>query len=392
MKYTFFLLLLIVAPIKADEAKNLIQGNNQFAVDLYTQLRETKENLLYSPFSISTALGMTSLGARDETLKQMLATLHLPEGESTHASFAKLIKDLNGDDLKKRGFELSVANALWGQQGNIWEKNFLDLTQKHYGAGLNEVDFLRNSEDARKTINSWVADRTQNKIQELLKKGFIKSDTELVLTNAIYFKGNWATQFDPKFTKDGSFQIDAKQKIVVPFMVQRGEFNFLENDDLQLLEMPYKNKELSMLILLPKKVDGLESLEKSLSSDNLREWSSKMGKQKNLRVSLPKFKFESDFSLAQTLPRMGMKNAFIPGKADFSGLNGKKNLVISDVIHKAFIEVNEQGTEAAAATAVIIGRGASKSPSFQADHPFLFAIRHNSSGSLLFLGRVVEPK
>jgi serpin B len=367
------------------------KDNNAFAVDLYGKLRAADGNLFFSPESISTALAMTYAGARGPTAEQMAKTLHFTlDQEHLHPALGALMADLNGGG-KKRGYQLSVANALWGQKGHDFLPAFLTLLKDDYGAGMHEVDFLKDTEGARQTINGWVEKQTQDKIKDLIAKDVLPPDTQLVLTNAIYFKGDWNTQFKKDATRDGPFQVSAKDKVNVPLMNQTGDFPYFEGDGLQGLEMPYVGKDLSMVVLLPKKADGLPDLEKTLSADRLSDWLSKLHTDE-VMVALPKFKLTSQFSLKDTLSAMGMLDAFTD-RADFSGMDGQKDLFISAVVHKAFVDVNEEGTEAAAATAVIAQPTAARiSPVFRADHPFIFLIRDRRSGSILFVGRVVNPK
>ncbi len=440
------LVMLAVAPSAlaepaADYSAQAATASNTFAANLYAQLATEKGNLFFSPFSIDVALAMTYTGAKGDTAAQMAGVLHLPwqqpefdyEGGAGKPQLSAvhlgpdpavieeglpaILKDLNaekGADGKPRGFQLSVANALWGQKGEAFLPDFLKTLKDNYGAGLSEVDFAADTDGARKTINAWVEKETQDKIKDLLKPGVLTPITRLVLTNAIYFKGNWAEQFKKDATQDASFTIEESvgegfggsggfahkalsiitKTATVPMMNRTGQYGYFEEESLQGLKLPYAGNELSMVILLPKKVGGLADLEKSASFDNLNAWMKKFHTQKVI-VSIPKFKTTAEFELSKTLTAMGMKDAFDPVRADFSGMNGKKDLVISAVVHKAFVDVNEEGTEAAAATAVVMGRMAivaeRPTPVFRADHPFLFLIRHEKSGAILFMGRIVDP-
>ena len=391
---------------KSDGQDMVVQGNNKFALALYTKLQSEKGNLFFSPYSISTALAMTYAGARGRTATQMAEVLYFPVGKKASSgasaglnpqqlasAFGELIKSLNTRG-KSGAYELSVANALWGQKDYGFLTKFLDLTEKHYDGRLNEVDFVGAAEAARQTINAWVEKQTNDKIKNLIPKGLLNSMTRLVLTNAIYFKGNWARQFKEDRTKEAPFTLADGKKVDVSMMNQTTRFGYMETEILQGLELPYVNDELSMIVLLPKKNDGLGELEQSLTLDNLSQWQGKLSKREVV-VSIPKFKLTSQFSLAAVLRAMGMTDAF-SRSADFSGMNGKRDLSISAVIHKAYVDVNEEGTEAAAATGVTmrltsVGPGA-RPPVFRADHPFLFFIRDNQSGSILFIGRVTNPK
>ena len=383
----------------------VVAGNNEFAFDLYARLRSKEGNLFFSPYSISTALALAYCGARGQTESQMAAVLHLPTspGETAvlketlaqtrfHSAFGEIIKDLNSRG-EKGGYQLSVANALWGQKGYGFLEEYLELIETNYGGKLNEVDFVRSAETARKTINRWVEQKTNNKIKNLIPKGVLDSMTRLVLTNAIYFKGNWARQFIKDKTKDAPFTLADGEKVDAAMMNQTAEFNYLETGGFQGLELPYVDDDLSMIIMLPKEIDGLDEFEKTLTVENLSKWLRKLYKREVV-VSVPKFKMTSQFGLASVLKSMGMTDAF-SSNANFSGINGKRDLFISAVIHKAYVDVNEEGTEAAAATAVTIkltSIGPARIPIFRADHPFLFLIRDNHSGSILFIGRVMNPK
>jgi serpin B len=308
-----------------------------------------------------------------------------------HREFGAIVEDLNVRGTKG-GYELNVANALWGQQGYGFLAEFLELIEAKYGGKLNEVDFIAATEAARQTINAWVEKETRDKIKNLIQKGVLNSMTRLVLTNAIYFKGNWARQFEEDKTRESPFTLISGEEVNVPMMNQTAEFNYMETEDFQGLELPYVDDELSMIILLPRKVDGLSSLEKSLLLEKFSGWLGKLGKRKVI-VSVPKFRMTSRFGLAGVLRSMGMMDAFCE-RANFSGMNGKRDLFISAVVHKAYVDVNEEGTEAAAATGVVMRVTSVKPeriPVFRADRPFLFLIRDNKSGSILFIGRTMNP-
>jgi serpin B len=397
--------------VKANE-QLVVGGNNEFALKLYERLRSQEGNLFFSPYSISTALAMTYAGARGQTASQMADVLCFPveagkagklssdagvlprlDPQELASAFGSLVKDLNVRG-QKGVYKLDVANALWGQKGYGFRRQFLDFVEKYYGGRLNEVDFAGAAEKARQTINAWVEKQTNDKIKDLIAKGVLDSMTRLVLTNAIYFKGDWASKFDKDRTQNAPFTLSDGQKIDVPMMNQTKKFGYMATDTFQALELPYAKGELSMIILLPKEMGGLGALEKSLTLKDLSQWLGVLGKREVV-VSIPKFKLTSKFSLASVLKAMGMTDAF-SRSADFSGMDGKRDLFISAVIHKAYVDVNEEGTEAAAATAVTmkltsIGPGG-RPPVFRADHPFLFLIRDNQSGSILFLGRVMNPQ
>jgi serpin B len=375
------------------ESNPVVNGNNAFACDLYAHLAGEKGNLFFSPYSISTALAMTYAGARGETATEMAQTLHFAlNHHELHPAFARLLKEMDGQG-KDRPFEMHVANALWGQKGYAFRNEFVELLKANYGAGLREADFVKAAEDARRQINRWVEEQTKDKIKDLIPPGVLNAMTRLVLTNAIYYKAPWQHPFYEAVTKEDEFQVTPDQKVNVPMMSQAAGFKYLDGGDFQLLDMPYKGGNQSMLVLLPKKVDGLSQLEKSLTAQNLESWLAKSRLQQ-VQVAFPKFKFTREFELNKTLSAMGMPLAF-SDKADFSGMDGTKELYISNVIHKAFVDVHEKGTEAAAATAVVVAAKSAPPVAqqvFKADHPFVFVIRDNGTGSILFLGRVTNPR
>jgi len=405
------------APSEAKDLEAVVEGNNAFALALYAQLRGLEGNLFFSPYSISTALAMTHAGARGATAGQMAQVLRFPtehykaldsdnrgdlfrrieqrpmSAEQLAAAFGRLQRGLR-TEAKKKGYELSVANALWGQKGYGFLRDFLGLVESNYDGRLEQLDFVGATEAARRTINAWVEEKTNNKIKELIKPGVLGELTRLVLTNAIYFKGNWDRQFKKAATQPGPFTTADGKKIEVPMMNQTEEFKYAETETFQGLELPYVDNELSMVVLLPKRIDGLGEFEKTLTAENLSQWLGKLHKRKVI-VAIPKFTMTSQFSLASVLKSMGMTDAFTPDAADFSGMNGRRDLFISAVIHKAYVEVNEEGTEAAAATGVVVGVTSvmpTQPPVFRADRPFLFLIRDNRTAGILFIGRVTNPK
>jgi serpin B len=380
------------APNATPNLGPIVKGNTEFALELYNQLRKQQDgNLFLSPYSISTALAMTYAGARGQTAEQMQKTLHFPAGEGLHPLMGALIRQINDADNPRRGYKLTTANALWGQKGYPFLDAFVQLNKRDYGAGLKEVDFIRAAEAARGEINKWVEKETNDKIKDLMKPGTVTSDTRLVLTNAIYFKGDWASKFKKDLTKDAPFQ-KASGKVNVPMMHQKARYKYAEAPDLQALEMPYVGKELSMVVLLPKKADNLAAVEKGLTPEALGKWLGQL-REHEVEVFLPRIKVTAEFQLRPTLSAMGMPAAFEAG-ADLSGIDGGKgSLAISAVVHKAFVDVNEEGTEAAAATGITIEPTAVRIvPVFRADHPFVFLIRDNRSGSILFLGRLSDPQ
>jgi serpin B len=394
-------LLLILAPLAAaaekeatvkvtKEVQMLAKSNNEFAFDLYGQLAPDDGNLFFSPTSISTALAMTYAGAEGVTAKEMATTLNFTQpSDEIHSAFASLMATLSAPE---KDYELRVANRLWGQTGYGFLPKYLAITKKEYGAELAQLDFINQPDKSRQEINTWVEEQTNDKITDLLPQGSITDLTRLVLTNAIYFKGKWEHEFDKKDTKDSPFTTSAGQKVDAPLMFQKEKFKYGETEHAQLLELPYKGNDLSMLVVLPKKVDGLPAVEKNLTAANLEKWAALVRKQE-VKTYLPRFKLTEEFQLNSMLAELGMPSAFDDRKADFSGMNGRKDLFISAAVHKAFVDVNEEGTEAAAATGIVVGiRSAPLDPKvFRADHPFVFVIRDNRTSSILFIGRIVNP-
>jgi serpin B len=387
---------LTAQPVKlfaAGEVAPITAGNTAFALDLYGQLKTTEGNLFFSPYSISTCLAMTYAGAHGDTETQMSRTLHFDTNQTTfHTAFGVLQDQLNAIQQKK-DIQLNVANGLWAQKGHPFLAPFLKIATKSYDAKLNQVDFRTGAEPARKDINDWVSDRTQGKITGLIGPGVLNGMTRLVLVNAIYFKGKWIHQFKKSRTLDAPFSVSSDKTTRVKMMNVSAGFKYAEKGDLQLLELPYMGNDVSMVVLLPKEKDGLPELENSVSQEQLQDWLAQ-GHNQEVNVFLPRFKLTQQFALSHTLAGMGMPDAF-SARADFSGMDGGHDLYISAVIHKAFVEVNEEGTEAAAATAVTVRSMAMQrprpTPVFRADHPFLFLIRDTHSGSILFLGRVRNP-
>jgi serpin B len=366
------------------------EGNTQFALDLYGILKTTKGNLFYSPFSISVAMAMTLAGARGETETQMEQVLHLDLPRTqVHTALARLQATIASVE-QEGNVELSVANRLWPQQRYAFLEEFLDLVRECYGVTIEALDF-GDAERARETINAWVEENTEGKITDLIGPGVLDALTRLVLTNAIYFKGNWAKRFDQGDTTEEMFWTSRTEHTSAAMMTQVDRFGYSAREPgLQILELPYAGNQLSMIVLLPKQVDGISDLENALTEENLGRWTSHLS-QREVAVHLPRFTVRSQFGLEGVLQSLGMENAF--GDADFSGMDGTKALYISAVIHQAFVDVNEEGTEAAAATAVVMAVRSIPEPPpvFRADHPFIFVIRENRTGSILFLGRVSNP-
>ena len=379
-------------PMKTAEAET---RNTAFALDLYHTLGKSSEgNLFFSPYSVSTALSMTLVGAAGNTEKQIADILQAPQ-DITQYHNAQATFEKNVERVAEQGnITLETANSLWPQKGYELSKTFLHDLHKCYGTAVTPVDYRMNTEKARKTINRWVEKKTQDKIRELLTPGILNSLTRLTLVNAVYFKGSWEKQFDTSKTVNTDFFISKETKTVVPMMHQEKSFRYAASDSLQILELPYSEDDLSMLVLLPAAKDGLALLESSLTPERLDTWTNSL-KHRKVSLFLPKFTMTSTLRLDSNLKALGMTDAFDPDKADFSKMTvAKDKLFIGAVVHKAFVDVNEEGTEAAAATGVVIGiTSAMPEPVtvFRADHPFLVIIKEKSSGSILFMGRVVEP-
>ena len=382
-----------------DDLAALIAGNSAFAFNLYQALRSQPGNLLLSPVSISEALAMTYAGAQGETAQQMAAALHfsLPQ-DRLHPAFNALDQQLtplgsaaqNGSDP---GFKLSVVNALWGQQGFSFLPAFLDTLSQNYGAGMHLLDFQKATEPSRQAINTWVSDQTQQKILNLLPEGSVQPSTRLVLTNAVYFKAAWAFQFRPEDTHDLPFTLADGTPVNVPTMKEVESLGYAETDGVQVVDLPYAGSSLSMVILLPA-AGKLDALEAALSPAKLAALLNGLSSAQEVTLSLPKFKFTTAFDLNAAMTSLGMIDAFDSAKADFSGMDGQKDLLIQGILHKAFIAVDEQGTEAAAATAVVVGLTSMPvdNVTVTVDHPFLFLITDRSSGTILFVGRVTDPR
>jgi serpin B len=378
------------------ELAELALGNRAFAFSLYQILREEEGNLFYSPYSISLALAMTYAGARDGTEAQMAEALHftLPQ-DRLHPAFHTLAQILasRGEGAEGKdgeGFRLNVVNALWGQEGYTFLPAFLELLAENYGAGMRLVDFVTASEQARITINDWASDETEGRIQNLIPPGVPNSLTRLVLTNAIYFNAAWAEPFEPKLTRDGPFYLIDGSEVTVPMMRQTTSLGYGEGEGYQAVELPYDGGELSMVILLPE-AGGLAAFEDSLDAGQVDAILDGLAYQQ-VTLTMPKFEFDSDFSLSAALARLGMPVAF-SSDADFSGMTGSRELFIAEVLHKAFISLDEAGTEAAAATAVMMQLSAmpERPTEVTVDHPFIFLIRDLETGTILFVGRVVDP-
>jgi serpin B len=394
MRKFMLALLVMAAPLAAlasplgltESAQAVALGSNLLGVDLASQLAASPQaNVFLSPFSISTALAMTYAGARGETAAQMAKALHFGLGqEQLHAGFAGL---LSATSDAGKPYQLKAANALWGQKGFHFQEAYLGLVASHYQGGLQSVDFGDDA-DGRQRINAWVEDHTAHKIVELLHKRDVDGSTRLVLTNAIYFKSAWGFKVDPARTRVGPFHCASGEISQASMMHWQGRFGYAESAAYQALELPYAGNELCLLVVLPKPGASLSQGLAELLQD------ARGLPEEEVDVALPKLKFEARADLASLLSGLGMPLAFSKA-ADFSGITGDQSLCISKVIHQAKIEVNEEGSEAAAATAVVmVMKAVARRPrlaEFKADHPFLFAIIHKPSSALLFLGRVADP-
>jgi serpin B len=379
------------------DVQSLVEGNTAFALSLYQRLAAEDGNLFFSPYSVSSALAMTYGGARDQTQAQIQAALHFPfTPDRLNPAFNLLTMNLdkltqNAQDSTKKDFELNIANAIWGQVDFKFLQAYLDMLAENYGAGMRLVDFAGNPEAARQGINDWVSQQTQDKIKDLIPVGVLDPLTRLVLTNAIYFKAAWMHPFNAKDTAPGDFYKPDGSKVSVPMMHYTENTGYLISDGAIAVELPYQGGNVSMLVLMPDS-GSLPGFEKSLTPDRLAALASKIPVQ-NVQLSFPKFKIEASVSLAEVFKSMGMLDPFDPSAADFSGMDGARDLFIQAIMHKAFVDVNEAGTEAAAATAVMVGATSMRAEpvTVTIDHPFLFVLRDRTTGTILFMGRVVDP-
>jgi serpin B len=380
--------------VSSSDLAAAVAGNTAFAADLYKQVRDEPGNLFMSPHSISTALAMTFAGANGTTATQMAQVLHftLPP-EQLHPAFNKLDLELASRAASANGktipFRLTTANAIFGQTGWEFMRPFLDTLAVSYGAGLRVLDFAADPEAQRLLINDWVEAKTNARIKDLLPAGSITELTRLVLTNAIYFSAAWDEPFKASETADRPFMIASGQTISVPTLHQNHERGYGEGAGYRVAELPYDGNQLSMVVVVP---DDLAAFEASLSAEKLGEIMSSVSTHA-LDLTLPKFKFEAPLGLKKTLMSLGMVDAFTSDVADFSGIDGTRRLAITDVLHKGFVAIDENGTEAAAATAVIIGTTSVPQPAtLVVDRPFVFFIRDLPTGAILFIGRVVDPR
>ena len=371
----------------------LVNASNLFALEMYSNLTNANDNLFFSPYSIFTALGMTYEGARNKTADEIRSVFHFPADNQTRWSlFKALIEKLNAG---KTGCNLSTANAMWVQQGFPLLQAYLDALQTYYKSGAFDVDFVHALEESRLRINYWVENQTNGKIKDLIPQGVLDGLTALVLTNAIYFKGDWLKQFNASLTEERDFHAASGATVKARMMARSDEeskFNYTSVDGIQVLEMPYSGEKLSMLVLLPKE-GSMESLERTLTLKKLGEWRGKLEEQR-VDIYFPKFELKTKYFLKENLSGMGMPSAF-SGASDLSGMAGRPgDLYIKEVIHQGFVSVDENGTEAAAATAVVVelrGPVEPAVPVFNADHPFMFLIQDRETGNILFMGKLADP-
>jgi len=390
------------APIGA-QAAAVARANNSFAFDAYARLPKGQGNFFFSPYSAESALAMAWAGAAGRTASQMASALHLPDEGHVNAGFEALMTKFKSDEQEAgdevRGqamngipYQLFVANSMWCQQGFPFHDAFLKIGQHQYGASLQRVDFQRAPDAAAWRINDWVAKQTHGKIENIISGRVIDPTTRLVLADAIYFRARWRVQFEKSRTHDAPFHLDFKHAFFVPTMNVETELGYYEAEQLRVLEIPYFSRRISMIILLPTTADGLSNLDSSLNDVQMNQWLAQM-QPRQVNLFLPRFKFATEIRLDDTLRAMGMTDAF-SSKADFSRI-ADAPLFISAVLQKAFVDVNEEGTEATAATIVASAAGALPQPPppvlMKVDHPFIFLLRHNETGAILFIGRVSKP-
>jgi serpin B len=383
----------------AQETSTLVRGNNQFAFDLYQRLAKQDGNLFFSPYSISSCLGMVYAGARGETAAEIKGGLrYAATPAALPKSFSSLTKALtppNEPPSLQPGLELEIANGLWAQKDHPFLAEYLRNIKENFDSEINQADFVTQAEPTGVKINGWVSDKTHEKIQNLISPGMINPSTRMVLVNAIYFKGGWKKPFQKELTHPVDFHLGKGKSVSVSLMNEEERVPYLETEQLQMISLPYAWGTASMVILLPKDPTQFNQIERELDSRKLESWIAQMSPEQ-VNIYLPKFKSTGRFQLKEALESLGMTRAFISGEADFSGMDGMRDLFISAVIHKAYIDVYEEGTEAAAATAVMMEcMGMPVMPKktfvFRADHPFIYLIRDNRTGSILFLGRMLNP-
>ena len=378
-----------------DDLQTLVRGDNEFAFDLYQPLHTRGGNLFYSPYSISLALAMTYAGARGETESQMAQALHFLPQEQIHPAFNALDLQLaergKAQSEESTPLQLDIANAVWAEQTYPFLQSFLDTIALHYGAGIRLVDFINEYESVRQEINRWVSDQTEDKINDLIPEGVLDADTRMALVNAIYFKADWLSPFDADSTRDAPFHLLDGSEVAVPTMYQDTFIPYAKGDGWQAIELTYQGEMAAMDIIVPDE-GRFEEVESSLDAGTVSTMLESL-QPTSVQLALPKFKFESEFDLGTQLAGLGMTDAFDPDQADFSGMTDRADLYISAVLHKAYVAVDEKGTEAAAATAVIVDVASAQlsDVTLTIDRPFIFLIRDIPTGQILFLGRVLDP-
>lgn len=369
--------------------QEVVRASNQFAFKLFSELVKTETgNIFYSPYSIFSALAMTYEGARGKTAEEMKIVFALPESNVLRPNFAAVYNRINEATGE---YELRTGNALWVQKNYPFLEGYLKTVEEYYGGKATVLDFIKETEKSRKTINAFIEEQTNHKIKDLIPPGVLDEYTRLVLTNAIYFKGDWKIAFNEFLTREEDFWITPDRSIKVQMMYMKPNgttrFNYADMGDVQVIELPYKGERISMLIILPK---NLKDEESSLTLEKLEEYRARMKEEKLDEICLPKFELKTKCFMRQTLSALGMPTAF-SGEADFSGMTGKRGLFISEVIHQAYVKVDEKGTEAAAATAVVMKDAVLEAKVFRADRPFILVIQEKETGIILFIGRVVNP-
>jgi serpin B len=380
------------------DLKAQVDGNNTFAFDLYQKVMSEPGNLFYSPHSISMALAMLHAGARGNTERQMEQALSfvLPQSR-LHPALNKLDLELESRGKGKKAadgkaFRLKVVNALWGQRGYSFLPGYLDVLALNYGAGLRLLNFVDQPETSRLAINDWVEQQTEQRIKDLLPPGSITPLTRMVLTNAIYFNAAWAESFEKEATQETSFNRLDGSTVQVKMMRDTKRAGYVEGQGVKAVALPYDGDELSMVVIVPD-AGTFASFEQALDRATVDKIIRSLSWDQMVKVGLPRFEFTKPLNLVPPLQAIGMTDAFQPGEADLSGIDGTRKLVVTGVLHKAFVKVNEAGTEAAAATAIIAGGAAAptKTAELIADRPFIFLIRDHRTGAILFVGRVLDP-
>jgi serpin B len=381
--------------IPSADLQTVVENNNAFALDLYRSLRAQEGNLIYSPYSISLALAMAYAGARVDTESQMAQVLHFLPPVQNHPAFNALELQLaergKAQSKEQAPLQLRIANAVWAEQTYPFLQSFLDTLALHYGAGIRLADFINQPKAVRTEINDWVSDQTEEKIEDLIPAGMLTPDTRMALVNAIYFKADWLHPFDANSTQDAAFHLLEGSDVMVPTMHQDAFIPYAKDDGWQAIELAYQGETAAMDIVLPDE-GRFEEFESRLDDETVSAILAGL-QPTSVMLGLPKFEFESAFGLRDQLTALGMKDAFDPGTADFSGMTERNDLYVSDVIHKAFVAVDEKGTEAAAATAVLMERTSARMSDVKLiiDRPFIFIIRDIPTGQILFLGRVLNP-